>query len=75
MTPYSELVTLSESISNRADMPGRVVDWAADLYDQLTERHIDAKVCVEDLQLLQAFGVDEGHGLFMIDNALARRGK
>lgn len=73
MRPFADLVEIAETISNRADIPAIVCDWATDLHDHLTSRSAKRTVLVEDLSLLQAFGEDEGHGLFRIDNALARR--
>jgi hypothetical protein len=71
MRPLTALITLCERLANRPDLPARVVDWASNLYDALSNKA--ATVRTEDLWILQVLGEDEQQGLFVLDAALARR--
>lgn len=72
MRHYTSLCFVCEEIANNRKLPGRVTDWADELYDRLIKK--EAIVLVEDLQLLQSYGEDSEYAIGLIDIALAMRG-
>ena len=73
--PFSDLVCSAEQIANNHTLPARITDWADAIYEAMNSRGPNASVLIEDLELLQAYGEDQGHGINRIDYALARRGQ
>ena len=70
MTKY---IDTCETIANNQKLPSRIVEWAEQLYDQLTSSSSFTMIRLEDLLLLEQFAQDDQHGLMLIDRALARR--
>jgi hypothetical protein len=70
MTKY---IDTCETLANNHKLPSRIVEWAEQLYDQLTSSSSFTMVRVEDLLLLDQVIADHEFGLSRIDQALARR--
>jgi hypothetical protein len=69
----TKYIDTCETIANNHNLPSRIVEWAEQLYDQLTSSSSFTMVRVEDLLLLDQVIADHEFGLSRIDHSLARR--
>lgn len=68
------LLQVCEEIANDGLLPGRVCDWASELYDQLNSKDPKEMVFAKDVLMLEVWQqLGEETGLSLVDYELARR--
>ena len=72
--PMAAMIGMAERVANDNKLPGGIVDWAVFVYGRLVGSK-SASVTVEDLNLLSSLVMDYEGGLYLVAQALARKGE